>query len=158
MHAHSRRAFTLVEILIVVVILGILAAIVIPQFASASTEAQLAGVKVQLQSIRNQIQLFRTKNLGAQPVLVGSGVAAFADLVTPPTGQRAYLRSAPINPRNGSSTVVSTPILGVGAIADAAALMDPAAAGQGGWLYSPTTGNIAAIGYNDITGKWYGEP
>lgn len=158
MHAHPRRAFTLVEILIVVVILGILAAIVIPQFSNASTEAQLAGVKVQLQSIRNQIELFRTKNLGSQPVLVGSGASAFADLVSPPNGQRAYLQRAPVNPRNGSSTVVSTPILGVGAIADAAALMDPAATGQGGWLYSPTTGNIAAIGYNDITGKWYGEP
>jgi len=38
--ACSRRAFTLVEILIVVVILGILAAIVIPQFANASQAAK----------------------------------------------------------------------------------------------------------------------
>lgn len=39
----ARRAFTLVEVLIVVVILGILAAIVVPQFANASAEAQHAA-------------------------------------------------------------------------------------------------------------------
>ena len=37
---HSHRAFTLVEVLIVVIVLGILAAIVIPQFSEASTDAK----------------------------------------------------------------------------------------------------------------------
>jgi prepilin-type N-terminal cleavage/methylation domain-containing protein len=40
----KRSGFTLVEILIVVVILGILAAIVIPQFTEASTEAKLSSL------------------------------------------------------------------------------------------------------------------
>ncbi|CAE7357387.1 xcpT [Symbiodinium necroappetens] len=45
MFAHARKAFTLVEILIVVVILGILAAIVVPKFSSASEQsAQTAFV------------------------------------------------------------------------------------------------------------------
>ena len=43
----AKKGFTLVEILIVVVILGILAAIVIPQFTDASTQAKessLSGI------------------------------------------------------------------------------------------------------------------
>ncbi len=45
---NPKRAFTLVEILIVVVILGILAAIVIPQFTSASEEAAANSTHSQL--------------------------------------------------------------------------------------------------------------
>src|SRR5690606_21145974 len=53
MHARKmvRKGFTLVEILIVVVILGILAAIVIPQFTNASESAQFSSTVSQLQTI-----------------------------------------------------------------------------------------------------------
>jgi type II secretion system protein G len=59
-----RRGFTLIEILIVVVILGILAAIVIPQFSSASNEAAVSSVRSQLQTLRSQVELFRVQNGG----------------------------------------------------------------------------------------------
>ena len=57
----ARRAFTLIEILIVVVILGILAAIVIPQFSEASDDANASAVRSTLQTVRAQVQLYNFK-------------------------------------------------------------------------------------------------
>ena len=57
-----QKGFTLVEILIVVVILGILAAIVIPQFSEASSEARVSSVKSNLQMVRSQIELFKIQH------------------------------------------------------------------------------------------------
>ena len=54
----GRKAFTLVELLIVVIILGILAAVVIPQFSDASEDARLSSLTTNLQTIRGQIELY----------------------------------------------------------------------------------------------------
>ena len=53
-----RRGFTLVEILIVVVILGILASIVVPQFASATEQAQHVATLDQLNKLRKALALY----------------------------------------------------------------------------------------------------
>jgi prepilin-type N-terminal cleavage/methylation domain-containing protein len=58
--AHS--GFTLVELLIVVVILAILAAIVIPQFSSSSTDAREAALDVNLGTMRSAIELFKAQH------------------------------------------------------------------------------------------------
>ncbi len=119
-----KRGFTLIEILIVVVILGILAAIVIPQFTDASQEAMESSVKSQLQTIRSQIELYRVKNGGALPDLT----PAFDDLVTD-----NYLQSEPVNPFNNSTVVAA------------------AAGATVGWIYNDTTGDIYAVFVNGTT-------
>ena len=63
----SRKGFTLVEILIVVIILGILAAIVIPQFTNASEDARKGNMKSQLQTLRSQIELFKLQHRDSAP-------------------------------------------------------------------------------------------
>jgi general secretion pathway protein G len=98
MRRRVSKAFTLVEILIVVVILGILAAIVVPQFTSASQEAQASNVATQLQTIRNQIELYRVRNNGAYPDLS----AGWGDITGPD-----YLRTDPVNPRTNSSAIAA---------------------------------------------------
>ena len=108
MRQRVSKAFTLVEILIVVVILGILAAIVVPQFTNASTEAQAGNVATQLQTIRGQIELFRVRNNGAYPDLIGN---QWVDM-TPPNAE--YMRAAPMNPRTRSTTVAAAEDVDVG--------------------------------------------
>src|SRR4051812_20734005 len=73
----SRKGFTLIEILIVVIILGILAAIVIPQFSSASNDARRSNVQTTAQTLRSQIALFRLQHADKLP-----DVANFWDLMT----------------------------------------------------------------------------
>ena len=136
MRTRIRKAFTLVEILIVVVILGILAAIVIPQFTSASEDAQISAVQSQLQTIRNQIELYRVRNNGATPPCLDNGT--WDDLVSDD-----YLRTAPTNPRTNSSTVADAEDVDVG------------------WVWSDTDPNhvgneLTAAYFDEATGTWTG--
>jgi general secretion pathway protein G len=160
MRNRVRKAFTLVEILIVVVILGILAAIVIPQFTNASQDAQRGNVVTQMQSLRNQIELFRVRNNGKNPVLVGTGNAAFADLTATTNSygrtQERYLRTPASNPRNGSTTVNTSAATG-DAFRTACASADPTASGAAGWLYNPATGEFGALGFSEWSNTWFGE-
>jgi general secretion pathway protein G len=89
----KHRGFTLIEILIVVVILGILAAIVIPQFTNASQEATESSIRSQLQTLRGQIELYRVRNAGDLPTKID-------DLLAPPSGQAPYLTQEPVAPTN----------------------------------------------------------
>jgi general secretion pathway protein G len=63
----KNNAFTLVEILIVVIILGILAAIVIPQFSEASNDARLSALQNDLQTVRSQLELYKVQHLDNYP-------------------------------------------------------------------------------------------
>src|SRR5438067_6245171 len=68
----ARRGFTLVEILIVVIILGILAAIVIPQFTNASQDARKNSLTSQLQTIRSQVELYKLQHQDKLPVMASA--------------------------------------------------------------------------------------
>ncbi|MDZ4258588.1 MAG: prepilin-type N-terminal cleavage/methylation domain-containing protein [Gemmatimonadales bacterium] len=51
LHRSNRKGFTLIELLIVVVIIGILAAIAIPKFAATKDKAKLASVKTDIKNV-----------------------------------------------------------------------------------------------------------
>jgi general secretion pathway protein G len=100
------KGFTLVEILIVVVILGILAAIVVPQFTSASQEAIKGALQSQKQTITSQIELYRVKNAGDYPAL-GTWAASNGWDEDDDSGMLSedYLKEEPFNGFTGSSAV-----------------------------------------------------
>ncbi|NIR30994.1 MAG: type II secretion system protein [Gammaproteobacteria bacterium] len=52
------RGFTLVELLIVVIILAILAAIVVPQFGASTEDARVATLKTDLAQLRDAIEIY----------------------------------------------------------------------------------------------------
>lgn len=105
-----RHGFTLIEILIVVVILGILAAIVIPQFTDAAGEASRSNLQSQLQTIRSQIELYNVQN-PATAYDAATATATFWD----PLIQNNYLQTVPKNPlQNGSSLVAAAAQNGAG--------------------------------------------
>ena len=131
------KAFTLIEILIVVVILGILAAIVIPQFTKASEDAQVGNVETQLQTIRSQIELYRVKNNGQYPPSIVAGTD-FSDIIG-----TDYLKAAPLNPRTNTATIA------VGVEADATTThVGP---GDTGWIWDDTAGvkTLFCNGFNE---------
>ena len=68
----TRSGFTLIEILIVVAILGILAAIVVPQFSGATKEAKRSGLMTMVQSLRTQIEHYRLQHNDDLPNLVAN--------------------------------------------------------------------------------------
>ena len=117
-----RRAFTLIEILIVVVILGILAAIVIPQFTDASQEAQAANLVSQLQTVRSQIELHDVQWPQAKFDPIAGFMAAAApwgqlvtgDTLWDPDYDGNYLAAPPRNPFMNGSTVVDSGLPGGG--------------------------------------------
>ena len=112
----TKKGFTLIEILVVVVILGILAAILIPQFADASSQAKEARLSSDLSSVRSQIELYKVHHNDNLPGTQGSII--FETAMTSYTrvdGSTAagpgvgiygpYLPKLPVNPYNLDRTV-----------------------------------------------------
>jgi len=133
----SQSGFTLVEILIVVVILGILAAIVIPQFTEASTEAKTSSLCTDLQTLRSQIELYKIQHNDDLP---GAGTASFTAALTGPTDIAGavgttygpYVQKIPTNQFNNLATIEEEAVdTGLGA-------------GNCGWHFNTATGAFHA--------------
>jgi general secretion pathway protein G len=163
------RAFTLVEILIVVVLLGILATTVISMASGSAISAKESALATDLQLLRRFVLIYKCHHLEVSPGYPNGQTSAApteqafidqATLSSNSAGQTAaigtagfdrgpYMQKMPANPLNGKSSVQI--------LADGADF--PAAADDShGWICKPATAEIRADSTGaDDSGKLYYE-
>lgn len=59
---HNHRGFTLIELMVVIVILGILAGLIVPRIMGRPEEARRMKAKVQVESIETALKLYKLDN------------------------------------------------------------------------------------------------
>jgi general secretion pathway protein G len=164
---HKRHGFTLIEILVVVVILGILAAVVIPLASGSVISSQESSLGMDLQLIKRFVLIYKVHHLEIAPGYPsGPGSTpteqAFvnqATLVSNDNGQTAaigtsgyergpYMQMIPMNPMNKLKTIQ---MLGDGEAFPANG------DNSHGWIYKASTGEIRAdtTGTDDNGKKYY---
>ena len=165
----KERAFTLVEILVVVVLLGILAGVVLPLVAGSSISAKESALGHDLQMLRRFVLIYKTQHREIGPGYPDGDTTqaptelAFTEQMTMssnPAGQTAavgtagfvrgpYVMKFPVNPLNNKSTVQ---------MLDNAENFPANADNSHGWIYKASTSEVRSdsIGTND-SGKPYYE-
>jgi prepilin-type N-terminal cleavage/methylation domain-containing protein len=77
----NQKGFTLIELLIVIVIIGILAAVAIPRFQGVSDKAKIGAAEAELATIKNMLGMYQAENDTSAYPATGD-IASHADLVT----------------------------------------------------------------------------
>jgi len=122
-----RSAFTLIELVVVIVVLGILSAVAIPKYFDYTAKAKEAATRGVLGATRSAIANFYANSI------VNSGTAAYPTLTQIQTVGTVIVEGVPANPYNSSAT-----------IAAAVWAATPPVTGNTGWNYDATTGRIWA--------------
>ena len=130
------KAFSIAELVIVVCIIGILAALVVPLVQNQATEAKTAAARDNLRILRGVVELYAAQHNGVAP--------GYKDNIPGTTPQweyfrdqtiveERYMRKMPENPFNNLSTIEMIPDGGT---------FPTEATGQYGWIYQPSTGTV----------------
>ncbi len=143
-----RNAFTLVELVVVIMILGILAGVAAPKFLKTSAEANDNALRHSLTIIRDAVEIYTAQNGGTLPPCDANGVdfrAALAPFL------RGTFPASPAGPAAGDARVA--PVTGAATVGEATPTH--------GWKFNTDDGTFiinfdgatacdAAVNYDDL--------
>jgi general secretion pathway protein G len=127
---NRRSGFTLVELLVVIVVLAVLAAIVLPKFVDSGKRSKESALRADLKLYRNAITLFKT-DTGYYPLTLSALAATSAPAnglddsgaqkaITPADWHGPYLQSVENDPVSASAFTYTTSGTGVGSVKSSA--------------------------------------
>ncbi len=130
------RAFSIAELVIVVAVMGILAALVVPCLQGPATGAKESAAKDNLRTLRGAIELYAANHAGVAPGYVDDDPAGAPDetcFLNQMIVAENYLRQMPANPFNNLKSIL---MVGNGVS------FPPPPTGDHGWFYQPATKTI----------------
>lgn len=158
----KKRGFTLIELMVVIAIIGLLAAIALPRFANVSDSAKVANVQGNISSLRTAISMHFAKN-DAYPALPTTG--SDLDTITTSTNGanvaftefygKSNLPETPGSTTNSVTITKKKTLINTASGNDFTTLD---ANGDGGWMYRAADGairaNLKTGAYGDNTITW----
>ena len=128
MRKRGNRGFTLIELVIIIAVLGILAAVAIPKYANITSESKEAAARGALGGLRSGITIYYANQA------VTTGTASWPTVDQLGTPGIVMEQSIPSNPYQHPDSAADSMVTGV--------TKGTAVGSRGGWAYNSVTGEV----------------